>query len=379
MKQKRMILILTILLMSIGFAAISTTLVINGNAKVSENQEDFSVIFTAASLDGKNVYSSVVDDTKKIINFSTSELKKLNQTSILTYEVTNRSSQYDAEVRVTCVPKTGTTAKYTSIKNKLENDATKVLAKSSVNGTLTITLNQVATEAVTEEYTCKLEFNAAGRTEVGKYTKINKGSYILVKDTENASYDAEVGDTITVGSENFYVISNDNHKVAALAYYNLNVGDYAVEGTKGIQNEQAKGNYDGGTTQYPGAVAFADVSGWDYKNATKIDLMDYEGPIKTALYDETSGYQKYVQNLGLNATVRLISRPELEQLGCSSENHECLSSKYSWIYSTTYWTCSPDPIQSSVIWFVAYDGGFGRYAYFKNTDYGVRPVIEFTE
>ena len=166
MKKKSM-LIIAILLMSIGFAAISTTLIINGNAKVSENNEDFSVIFTAASIDGTDVYSTAVDETKKTITFTTSELKTLGQTSILTYEVTNNSSNYDAEVTVTCVPKEGTKAKYTSIKNKLENDATVVKAKSSVNGTLTVTLDKVATESVTEEYTCKLEFNAVERDTLG--------------------------------------------------------------------------------------------------------------------------------------------------------------------------------------------------------------------
>ena len=165
MKRKSM-LIVAILLMSIGFAAISTTLIINGSANVSENNEDFSVIFTAASIDGNDVYSTAIDDTKKIITFTTSELKTLNQTSILTYEVTNNSSQYDAEVNVTCVPKEGTTAKYTSIKNKLDNDATVVKAKSSVNGILTVILNKTATERVTEEYTCKLEFNAVERTKI---------------------------------------------------------------------------------------------------------------------------------------------------------------------------------------------------------------------
>ena len=165
--NKKSMLIVAIILMSIGFAAISTTLVINGNAKVSENNEDFSVIFTAASIDGKDVYSTAVDETKKTITFTTSELKTLNQTSILTYEVTNNSSNYDANVTVTCVPKTGTTAKYTSIKNKLENDATVVKAKETLNGTLTVTLDKTATESVTEEYTCKLEFNAVERDTLG--------------------------------------------------------------------------------------------------------------------------------------------------------------------------------------------------------------------
>ena len=167
MKKKSM-LIIAVILMSIGFAAISTTLIINGNAKVSENNEDFSVIFTAASIDGNDVYSSAVDETKKTITFTTSELKTLNQTSILTYEVTNNSSNYDANVTVTCVPKEGTTTKYTSIKNKLDNDATVVKAKETLNGTITVTLNKTSTEAVSEEYTCTLTFNAVERDTLGE-------------------------------------------------------------------------------------------------------------------------------------------------------------------------------------------------------------------
>ena len=164
--KKRSAIIVAIVFMMIGFASISTSLIINGNTKVSENNEDFSVIFTAASLDGEDVYSSVVDDTKKTITFTSKDLMKVGDSSILTYEVTNNSANYDAEVRVTCVPKDGTTAKYTSIKNELENDATVVKAKTSLNGTLIITLSKQSTEEVSEEYTCSLEFNAAERNEI---------------------------------------------------------------------------------------------------------------------------------------------------------------------------------------------------------------------
>ena len=217
MKKKSM-LIIAILLMSIGFAAISTTLIINGNAKVSENNEDFSVIFTAASLDGKNVYSTAVDDTKKAITFTTSELKTLNQTSILTYEVTNNSSNYDANVIVTCVPKTGTTAKYTSIKNKLENDATVVKAKESLNGTLTVTLDKTSTESVTEEYTCKLEFNAVERDALGEnipdpvsFTSDSWKTIQKAVQTENTSK-YNVGDTkeVDLGSLGKHMVRISN-------------------------------------------------------------------------------------------------------------------------------------------------------------------------
>ena len=208
MKKKSM-LIIAIILMSIGFAAISTTLIINGNAKVSENQDDFSVIFTAATLDGKDVYSSVVDDTKKIITFETSELKTLNQTSVLAYEVTNNSSNYDADVKVTCVPKDGTTAKYTSIKNELENNATVVKAKETLNGTLTVTLDKVATEAVTEEYTCKLEFNAVERDTLG----VTKLTYYYAFGTPTT---ASATDYTTLGKNVFVRLGSDDSKAVCI-------------------------------------------------------------------------------------------------------------------------------------------------------------------
>ena len=167
MKNKNMLLLI-ILLISIGFASISTTLIINGSAKVSENTNDFSVIFTSASLDGQYVYTNVISQDKKTITFETKELKKLNQTSVLNYEVTNNSSNYDAEVSVNCKVKENTTAKYTSIKNEIEGNATVVKAKESVNGTLTVTLNKTATEEVREEYVCTLAFNAVERDELGQ-------------------------------------------------------------------------------------------------------------------------------------------------------------------------------------------------------------------
>ncbi len=166
MKRKSIIAV-TILLLTIGFAAVSTTLIINGSTKVGENTDDFSVIFTAASLDGTDVYANVISEDKKTITFETNDLKSLNQTSVLNYEITNNSSNYDAEVVVNCKLKENTTAKYTSIKNELKGNATVIKAKTSLNGTLTVTLNKTATEEVREEYVCTLTFNAVERDTLG--------------------------------------------------------------------------------------------------------------------------------------------------------------------------------------------------------------------
>ena len=166
MKRKSAIIV-AVLIMCVGFAAISTTLVINGNAKVSENTQDFDIYFSKARLDTVDVYESVISQDKKTITFRSKDLKKLNDTSILTYEVTNNSSNYDAEVKINCGLKNGVESKYTSIKNELENNVSIVKAKESVNGTLTVTLNQISTEEITEEYTCTLEFNAIERDTIG--------------------------------------------------------------------------------------------------------------------------------------------------------------------------------------------------------------------
>ena len=210
MKRKSIIAV-TILLLAVGFAAVSTTLIINGSTKVGENTDDFSVIFTKATLDGQDVYANVIDDTKKVITFQTNDLKTLNQTSVLNYEVTNNSANYDAEVQVNCKTKENTTAKYTSIKNELDGNATVIKAKETLNGTLTVTLDKVATEAVTEEYTCKLEFNAVERDTLG-ITKPTFVSWIPTYYAFGTPTTASATDYTTLGKNVFAALDTNNTK-----------------------------------------------------------------------------------------------------------------------------------------------------------------------
>ena len=207
--KKRASIVVAILLLAVGFAAISTTLIINGSAKVGENADDFSVIFTKASLDGTDVYTQVIDNTKKVITFTTSELKTLNQTSILTYEVTNNSANYDAEVTVNCKVKENTTAKYTSIKNELEGNATVIKAKETLNGTLTVTLNKTATEEVREEYVCELTFNAVERDTLGN----SKPTYYYAFGTPTT---ASATDYTTLGKNVFARLGTDDSKAVCI-------------------------------------------------------------------------------------------------------------------------------------------------------------------
>ena len=209
--KKKASIVVSILLLAIGFAVISTTLIINGSTKVGENVDDFSVIFTVATLDGIDVYNDVISEDKKTINFSTNDLKTLNQTSVLNYKVSNNSSNYDAEVTVNCKVKENTTAKYTSIKNELENNATVVKAKETLNGTVTVTLNKVVTEEVREEYVCELTFNAVERDTLG----VTKPTFVAWTPTYFAfgtPTTASTTDYTTLGKNVFAGLGEDGSK-----------------------------------------------------------------------------------------------------------------------------------------------------------------------
>ncbi len=228
--KRRSALLTAILIMAIGFAAVSTSLIINGNTKVSENTEDFSVIFTATTLDGEDVYNEVIDDTKKIINFSTSELKTLNQTSILTYEVTNNSANYDAEIQVNCKVKDEKVAKYTTIKNELENNATVVKSKETLNGTLIVTLNKTATEEVKENYVCELIFNAVERDTLGV------DSISFAEDTWET-----IAKNVKVGKTNTYKVGDTKEvDLGSLGTHTVRIANMS-ECTNGETSETACG------------------------------------------------------------------------------------------------------------------------------------------
>ena len=211
-----------------------------------------------------------------------------------------------------------------------------------------------------EENYCEGELTLEGAV-AKKYTIVNDA---------NSNGTADIGDEIAVGEEHFYVISNDGTNINALAKYNLNVGgEYnsgwtAYTNPTGIQDSEMLGYIDGKTTR-KGVTAFSSTSqkGTNYS--------DYNGSIVEGY---VNNYVRYLNtnNTDLNATGRLISKEELETLGCSSSGCSCTNAP-SWVYSTSYWSGSSD-----VTYGVWYADSVG-YFYVSNYDFdfflGVRPVI----
>ena len=190
-KTKKSIVVL-VLLMVIGFAAVTTTLTINGVIRLGANQENFknNLIFKKAELTYSDTNKTVAEgevtirEDKKGINFNTQELKNIGENVTLTYDVKN-NSQYRAEFKgITC---TVTNAEGTDVTEAVNNnteyitleytknkDAEGNNAKISANGgvltgeTLKVTLRKsyVGTETTTTtNYSVNCTINASGLSE----------------------------------------------------------------------------------------------------------------------------------------------------------------------------------------------------------------------
>ncbi len=193
-----------------------------------------------------------------------------------------------------------------------------------------------------------------------------------------------VGDTISIGEENFYVISNNGSTISILAYFNLNTGGTydkssstwaEYENPTYIQDETMKGfdvNSSNANIRY-GTVSFADKIGWEYENNETIDTSHYNSYLRTAL----EKYSEIItKSMGKTMTARLIKHNELKNLGCSDSNNTCTTSSYSWIYSSTYWTGSAHSSYANCVWGVVSNGLFNNFVYSGDDGSGVRPVFD---
>ena len=164
MRKNKKWLLAAILLLGIGFAAVSTTLYINGNVGITANEADFDVKFTKATLDGTDISTSAISADGKTITYGTNDLSMVGDKSTLDFEVTNNSELYDAEVSIECSA-TGTKRDYYSITKEV---ASTIVAKTKEAGKVDVELIKATTEDITEEFTCTLTAQATERTTKGE-------------------------------------------------------------------------------------------------------------------------------------------------------------------------------------------------------------------
>ncbi len=186
MKKGKKGLIALVLLMGIGFAAIATTLYINGTANISN--ADFEVIFTAASVDGTDITSTGITDNGTRITYTTSDLAAVGDTSVLNFTVKNNSPMYDATVSISCTAE-GENNEYYTVTPLIDGVAsTTIESMHTKDGTVTVSLAKVSTNAISEQFTCTINATAVERTTVGEEPVVGfQPTYFAFGDVTTAS------------------------------------------------------------------------------------------------------------------------------------------------------------------------------------------------
>ncbi len=207
-------------------------------------------------------------------------------------------------------------------------------------------------------------------------------SGIAVYPTGKTKDTVDVGDIVTIDTEEFYVVKRDGSDLVLLSHYNLNVGSNKKAGaTEGIQDSEVKGYVLGGTIY--GNIAFSSTNYWNGKVGT-----DYPENYCTSsggtncvyVYDSNSNLKTYVDAYktyleGKGATIksaRLLRVEEAFELGCETSSWTCNSAP-AFVKETSYWLGSASDALD--VWNVCSDGDFDYYDFYFDDYFGVRPVI----
>ena len=206
MKNKKGLIFVLIILMSVGFAAVTTTLIINGTTIVAENEEDYQVYFSGAVVDKEDYTNEIISKDKKTITFETKELMKENDTSELKYDVTNGSTQYDANVSIKVSKENDDLIEVTNT----YDDSKKLSARETRTGVLTVRLKKGITEAKDVKIKVELIFNAEEREEIDN-TPITSKVYSISGYFVDKEGHAMPNANIAVFSENPQFVTTDDY------------------------------------------------------------------------------------------------------------------------------------------------------------------------
>lgn len=402
-------LVVAIVGMSLGFAAFSTALTISSSATVTPDSATFGVKFStsrdslveapvnpSSKTDGITATDGVINNSANpILTNLSATFSEPGQYVEYTFYARNEGS-YTAYLnninflgKKVCRGKTGTT------ESLVESacDSIKITAKIGEN-TYSVTTpisNHSLGSSEGEQIIVRLEYASGGVYVDGDFS-ITFPDVSLVYSTiddssmsgqvvrlESGSVDEE-GSVVSIGNEQFYVIgkNTENDTVKLLAKYNLHVGSIvsgfenddadnppiinAILNPTGIQDESAAGALiDSVAYSYKlpfiGVTAYSNGSS-DYNSSTVKEYVD--------------NYKDYLISIGANISdVRLITKSEMEDLGCSGSS---CSSAPSWALSTSYWTSTSS--DSSSVYAIVGGGFFTPYQCNIDSYVGVRPVIE---
>ena len=206
------------------------------------------------------------------------------------------------------------------------------------------------------QYTNQISNSVVPTQNTSYYAK--KGDLILAHVDNDNNGTISMGDTIQLGTDEFYVISNDANNTKLLAKHCLNSNDRQSE-ISNLYNFTNSAYWSSGTYNtdlYEKQYVYRDSSNADTQNN---------------IYNHINNYKNYLtNNLEIDEVVdaRLISYEEIRGTGCTSASNSCQA--FAGANDHTYWTGSAE--DSSNVWIVGsslYNSGV------SNTYEYIRPLV----
>ena len=399
-KKYKYIVLFLLLLISIGFSVISTTLNIVGSTSVSKNTWDIhfenvqvvdgSVVAATPLIsnnDARVSYSVTLnmpgdfyEFTVDVVNDGTIDgmLDSLDKTTLtsdqlkyLNYYVTYSDG---LEIKSDDILKAGKSEKLLVHIDYKKDLNSSDLPLSDVNLTITIQANYKQADE-----------NA------------NNVLHSVIEIVNKAQADRfSMGDEIKIGDEHFYYVNSSSDKYNFLAKYNLNVGDNPFDGTTGVQDSRVTGytyitddysinteNDSKGTIYFhrDGSSYFNDLEYYEYDNACINE--------NCLLYTPLQNYKSYLVSLGVSndidvnlpdtsiipANESVSNQEEFVDLGINVPewfDGSAIVTSNSWLYSTSYWL--NDVVSGQESDYID-KGGYIYHAYCESA-IGLRPYLK---
>ena len=358
------IVMISVLTLTVVYAALSTTLNITGNAEVTAASWDIYLDNVQLNSNSSTSNIPTISD-KTTASFSTT-LSEPGDFYEFTIDVVNNGS---IDAMIDSVTKTPTLteaqAKYLNYTVEYENgesiNTKQLVSKNSfvrikvkIGFRTDISSSDIPKTSETLNLSFKVNYTQSDETGVNvKDDGVKKSLDIISGDLET------VGSEVAIGDERFYVMSNSNGQVKMLAKNNI-----TLETTP----KQSSSN---------STVKFSTTNYWF--NGTSLKSQ-YGTSYPTYVYDSNSNIYNYIENYKIYLESQgteieeayLIKKEELEALGCSKSSvfFSCLTAP-SWVYSTWHWTGTA--YNDTYMFTVVDNGALEPYLY--SSTIGIRPVI----
>ena len=365
------VLLIVVAGLTVAFAALSTTLNINGTAYLDAAK--WGIRFENLSSPTK-IGSANVTGTAKIEETKAAEITGMN----VSLSIPGDKVTYTVDL----VNEGTINAKIDKIeKTTLTEEQQKYLTfKVTYKDGTEVSEGDILSKEERKNLIITIEFiKDLTKDDLPKQTSTISLSYKLnfVQTDEKATSGSQggnektyaVGDEFCLENECFYVIKDNGTTVDALSKQNVNTKTYRQDSNANTLAfaERTNGSY-GYWTDSKGNLLS--------KYGTKYPVNVFDS--NSLLYEPIQNYKTYLKNTLEKTSIdaRLITYEELISLGCTENVWTCKSAP-SWVYSIRYWTASADSYNG--VWYVHSYGNFESDRFDNPGRFGLRPVITISK